>query len=128
MAIRNPLNATPTKRSASPPKSGVTSSFQKSSSVSPTWPESGSHRESVRFLGASDADSRAMGAVRFKVFDDDHAACVAALRETLGDGAFEEAWAEGAALSTEDAIACAQRGRGEREAGDRLGIADSYGA
>jgi DNA-binding CsgD family transcriptional regulator len=28
---------------------------------------------------------------------------------------FESAWAEGAALSTEDAIAYAQRGRGERK-------------
>jgi DNA-binding CsgD family transcriptional regulator len=77
--------------------------------------EAGSHPESVRFLGASDAIRGRMGAVRFRAFDADHAACVAALRETLGDEAFEEAWAEGAALSTEDAIAYAQRGRGERK-------------
>ncbi len=40
---------------------------------------------------------------------------VAALREALGDTAFDSAWAEGAALPTEEAIAYAQRGRGERK-------------
>jgi len=40
---------------------------------------------------------------------------VAALRDTLGENGFDSAWAEGAALSTEDAIAYAQRGRGERK-------------
>ncbi len=33
----------------------------------------------------------------------------------LGDKDFEKAWAEGAALSIEEAIAYAQRGRGERK-------------
>jgi len=37
------------------------------------------------------------------------------LREAMGDSDFESAWAEGAALSTEEAIAYAQRGRGERK-------------
>ena len=32
----------------------------------------------------------------------------------MGDKDFDAAWAEGAALSTEEAIAYAQRGRGER--------------
>src|SRR6476659_10876080 len=36
-------------------------------------------------------------------------------RETLGDSDFDAAWAEGAALSTEEAIAYALRGRGERK-------------
>ncbi len=40
---------------------------------------------------------------------------VAALREAMGEGAFDAAWAEGAALTTEQAIAYAQRGRGERK-------------
>jgi DNA-binding NarL/FixJ family response regulator len=42
-------------------------------------------------------------------------AWVAALRNALGDEDFDSAWAEGAALSTEEAIAYAQRGRGERK-------------
>lgn len=33
----------------------------------------------------------------------------------MGDNDFEAAWAEGAALSTDEAIAYAQRGRGERK-------------
>ena len=40
---------------------------------------------------------------------------MAALRDALGEKDFESAWAEGAALSTEEAIAYAQRGRGERK-------------
>ncbi len=76
--------------------------------------KAGSHREATRLLGAADAGRQSMGAVRFEVLDDDHGACVAALREALGENEFDEAWAEGAALSTEEAIAYAQRGRGER--------------
>ena len=77
--------------------------------------EVGDHREASRLLGAADAARQRMGAVRFKALDDDHEECVAALREALGDNDFDAAWAEGAALSTEEAIAYAQRGRGERK-------------
>ena len=73
------------------------------------------HQEAVRLLGAAASARSAMNTVRFKVFDADHAACVAALREALGDASFEKAWVEGAAMSIEDAIAYAQRGRGERK-------------
>lgn len=37
------------------------------------------------------------------------------LREALDQKEFDIAWAEGAQLSTEEAIAYAQRGRGERK-------------
>ena len=40
---------------------------------------------------------------------------MATLRDALGDKDFDSAWAEGAALSTEEAIAYAQRGRGQRK-------------
>ena len=56
-----------------------------------------------------------VGSVRFTIYDEDHDASVAALREAMGDNAFEEAWAAGAALSADEAIAYAQRGRGERK-------------
>jgi DNA-binding CsgD family transcriptional regulator len=52
--------------------------------------------------------------VRFPSFDAAHQADVAEVRTIMGDKAFGEAWAEGAELSTEEAIAYAQRGRGER--------------
>lgn len=73
------------------------------------------HHEAVRLLGAAKAARSAMDTVRFKIFDADHTACVAALREALGDVAFEEAWTEGAAMSIEDATEYALRGRGERK-------------
>ena len=71
--------------------------------------------ESARFFGAAAAARVRMGAVRFKVFDEAHEVCVSAVRAALGDHDFDEAWAEGAALSTEEAIAYAQRGHGERK-------------
>ena len=56
-----------------------------------------------------------MGAVRFKVYDADYQAWVAALRDAMGDSDFDAAWAEGEALSTEEAITYAERGRGQRK-------------
>jgi DNA-binding CsgD family transcriptional regulator len=53
--------------------------------------------------------------VRFKISDAEYEASLCALRDALGDNDFDVAWAEGAALSTEEAIAYAQRGRGERK-------------
>jgi DNA-binding NarL/FixJ family response regulator len=53
--------------------------------------------------------------VRNKVYDADYDASVGAVRAALGDNDFESAWAEGVALSTDEAIAHAQRGRGERK-------------
>jgi DNA-binding CsgD family transcriptional regulator len=42
-------------------------------------------------------------------------ASMAALRDTMGEKDFDSAWAEGAALSTDEAIAYAPRGRGQRK-------------
>jgi DNA-binding CsgD family transcriptional regulator len=75
----------------------------------------GSHREAARLLGAAEASRRRMGAVRFKVWDAAYKASVVALRDAMGEKDFDSAWAEGAALSTEEAIAYAQRGRGQRK-------------
>jgi DNA-binding CsgD family transcriptional regulator len=55
-----------------------------------------------------------MGSVRFKIHRADYEASETQLRDALGEKDFDAAWAEGAALSTEDAVAYAQRGRGER--------------
>jgi DNA-binding CsgD family transcriptional regulator len=56
-----------------------------------------------------------MHSVRFKVLDADYAASVTALRNAMGDSDFKVAWAKGAELSLEEAIAYAQRGRIERK-------------
>ena len=74
-----------------------------------------SHSEAARLLGAAESTRQRLGLVRFKVFDDDHHALVSALRNAMGDEDFDAAWAEGAALSTTEAIAYALRGRGERK-------------
>jgi predicted ATPase/DNA-binding CsgD family transcriptional regulator len=77
--------------------------------------EADSYREAARLFGAADALRRRMGMVRFKVYDDGYNAAIATVRNALTDSEFESAWAEGAALSTTEAIAYAQRGRGERK-------------
>ena len=76
---------------------------------------SGANREAARLFGAEEALRRRTGQVRFSIYDDGYDMSVAALREAMGDNEFEEAWSEGAALSIDEAIAYAQRGRGERK-------------
>jgi predicted ATPase/class 3 adenylate cyclase/DNA-binding CsgD family transcriptional regulator len=75
----------------------------------------GNHRESARLFAAADALRQRMGSVRFKIWQGDYDASLAGLRNAMGEEDFESAWAEGAALSADEAIAYAQRGRGERK-------------
>ncbi|OBF46807.1 hypothetical protein A5787_11005 [Mycobacterium sp. 852002-50816_SCH5313054-b] len=75
----------------------------------------GSYREAARLFGAAHGIRQRIGEVRFKVGDAGYQASVAALRESMGVNDFEASWAEGVALSPEEAIAYAQRGRGERK-------------
>jgi predicted ATPase/class 3 adenylate cyclase/DNA-binding CsgD family transcriptional regulator len=72
-------------------------------------------QQAARLFGAADALRRRTGIVRFKVHQAGYESSVSALRDAMEDKEFEAAWAEGAALSTEEAIAYAQRGRGERK-------------
>jgi len=77
--------------------------------------EAASHREAARLFGAAHGLRQGMGIARFKVWDRDYEASVAAVRNAMGNQDFDTAWAEGAALSIDEAIAYAQRGRGERK-------------
>jgi predicted ATPase/class 3 adenylate cyclase/DNA-binding CsgD family transcriptional regulator len=77
--------------------------------------ESASNREATRLYGAAYSIRQRIGAVRFKVWDLGYDASLAALRDAMGEQDFDSAWAEGASLSTEEAIAYAQRGRGQRK-------------
>jgi DNA-binding CsgD family transcriptional regulator len=77
--------------------------------------QDGSHREAARLFGAAEAVRLRIGTVRFKIYDADYEASVAVVRNALGDEDFQSALSEGAALSTQEAIAYAQRGRGERK-------------
>jgi len=74
-----------------------------------------SHQEAARLFGAASAIRQRIGAVRFKVWDAGYETAVAELRNAVGQADFESAWAEGAAMSTEQAIAYARRGRGQRK-------------
>jgi DNA-binding CsgD family transcriptional regulator len=77
--------------------------------------EAESHPEAARLLGAAEAMRRRTGEVRFKVYDADFETTLATLRNAMAQEDFDRAWDEGAALSTEEAIAYTQRGRGERK-------------
>jgi DNA-binding CsgD family transcriptional regulator len=75
----------------------------------------GSDREAARLFAAAAGLRERTGEVRFPSFNAGYEAATAELRTTMGANDFEAAWAEGAALSTDEAIAYAQRGRGERK-------------
>ncbi len=75
----------------------------------------GSCQEAARLFGAAESIRDRIGVVRFKTYDTDHDASVFELRKSLNDSAFDEAWAEGAGLSADEAVSYARRGRGERK-------------
>jgi DNA-binding CsgD family transcriptional regulator len=75
----------------------------------------GDHRSVARLCGAARAIRQRAGQIRFPMYSDGYHVAVTTARDALGQQQFEAAWAEGAALSTEEAIAYAQRGRGERK-------------
>ena len=75
----------------------------------------GSSREAARLFGAAAVIRQRIGVVRLKVWDADYEASLATLRNAMGEADFEAAYGEGAAMSAEEAIAYAQRGRGQRK-------------
>ena len=77
------------------------------------------HDESVRTFAAASEARHSIGYPRRPIDQPEHDATVAELRATLGDPAFGEAWAEGAALALDDAVALVRRTRG-RAAGRPL--------
>jgi predicted ATPase/class 3 adenylate cyclase/DNA-binding CsgD family transcriptional regulator len=77
--------------------------------------EQASYVEAARLLGAMDTLRRENGdLMRHPVLAAWSEEDVARVRDALGDG-FDEAWTEGAAMPWRDAVAYAQRGRGERK-------------
>lgn len=75
----------------------------------------GNHLEAARLFGAAHAIRERTGVVRFRVYDGEYVASVDATRKALSDKEFSIAWDAGTALSTDEAIAYARRGRGERK-------------
>ena len=121
-ALRSPRvspsrpTATRTMRSQSPPAPGHTPSLPTPSSASPHSPSTPAVTVKRRGYsapqtpsGSAAATSASRSSMPFTK------SSVAALRDAMGEKDFESAWAEGAALSTDEAIAYAQRRRGERK-------------
>jgi len=77
--------------------------------------QAASYPEAARLGGAAAAIRQRTGEVPYAIYRADFEASAAALRDAMGQNDFDVAWAEGAALSTEEAIAYARRGRGERK-------------
>jgi len=75
----------------------------------------GNHREAARFLGAAEAIRQRTCEVQMKAFLPVYDASVSELRDALGHRDFDAMWTEGQRLSTDEAIAYAQRRRGERK-------------
>jgi DNA-binding CsgD family transcriptional regulator len=71
--------------------------------------------EAARLFGAAQAARDRLGYPRIPPKQVVHEKDVELARAALGGDAFEEAWAEGAAMSLEDVVAYAERGRGERK-------------
>jgi predicted ATPase/DNA-binding CsgD family transcriptional regulator len=74
-----------------------------------------SYPEAARLFGAAEAIRQRTGEVRYLIYQAEYEASVASLRDAMGQNDFDVSSAEGAALSTAEAIAYAQRGRGERK-------------
>jgi predicted ATPase/class 3 adenylate cyclase/DNA-binding CsgD family transcriptional regulator len=74
----------------------------------------GGNAEATRLLAAADVARSEMGHPRPPVDEPGHRATLDALRRSLGDDGFAAAWAEGAALSLDEAVALVRRARGNR--------------
>jgi ATP/maltotriose-dependent transcriptional regulator MalT len=72
----------------------------------------GNHAYAARLLGAADSIRQRTGHLRLSMYQAGYDAVLASVQNVLGDSDFESIRAEGAAMSTEQAIAYAQRGRG----------------
>lgn len=77
--------------------------------------DTGNYREAARLFGAADCIRQRTGEVRFQIYQADYDTSVTVLRNAMEDTDFDAAWAEGTAMSTDEAIAYALRGRGERK-------------
>ncbi|MCV7411522.1 LuxR family transcriptional regulator [Mycobacterium florentinum] len=76
--------------------------------------DDGNHQHAARLMGAAEPMRQRMTHARFPMYQADYDTALDTVREALGQKDFDAVWAEGAALTTEEAIAYAQRGRGAR--------------
>jgi predicted ATPase/class 3 adenylate cyclase/DNA-binding CsgD family transcriptional regulator len=71
--------------------------------------------EAARLFGAAEALRESIGYVRFPIDRTAHEADAVLVGEALTEEEFQRAWQEGRAMSMDEAIAYASRGRGERK-------------
>jgi predicted ATPase/class 3 adenylate cyclase len=69
----------------------------------------GQAQQAARLLGAAEGLLDAIGSAFEGGTDSHHERCVTATRTALGDEAFAAAWAEGRAMTLDQALACARR-------------------
>jgi predicted ATPase/class 3 adenylate cyclase/DNA-binding CsgD family transcriptional regulator len=81
--------------------------------------DQGAHGDAARLLAAATAIRDRAGMVRFPVYDAGYRDLVAQLRNKLPLKEFDSAWAEGDALTIDEAITFATRGRGSRQRPDK---------
>ena len=74
-----------------------------------------SDEEAARLFGAAEAERDRTGIVRPPIERRGYEADVALVRERMSTEDFDRAWEEGRAMSLEEAVAYASRGRGERK-------------
>ena len=96
----------------------MTCSFRLLSTALRSWLPKRQQRVAARLFAAAEAARTRMGMAQFEVLEAGDQATIAAVRDALGANDFDSAWAQGTALSMEEAIACAQRGRGQRKRAD----------
>jgi predicted ATPase/DNA-binding CsgD family transcriptional regulator len=77
----------------------------------------------ARLLGAAEAAHERMGTFIIPSDTAEYARIVAGVRQQLADGAFQQAWAEGRAMTLDQAIAYALEEGGEAVGGDIIGPA-----
>jgi len=75
----------------------------------------GNYASAARVLGAAHGLRQRTEKPRLPMYQANHDAMVEKVRQRLRQDDFDRAWADGEALSVEEAIAYAQRGRGERK-------------
>ena len=80
--------------------------------VAITSADLGRHGEAARLLGAAESQREATGYARWTPARDELAPALVAVQTAVGQGAFEQAMSEGRALSLEEAVGYARRGRG----------------
>jgi predicted ATPase/class 3 adenylate cyclase/DNA-binding CsgD family transcriptional regulator len=78
----------------------------------------GNHMEGTRLFAAAHSIRRQTGEVRFQIYQATWDRAIDSLRQAMEQNDFDTVWAEATQMSTDEAIAYAQRGRGERKRPD----------